>query len=170
MLILYFSETDSDDSINAPNPKSSPQKKTSLPKKKSALSKKSISKIEVKHKPQIQPSTSATCDNLLVPSTSKDNSIFEQVETSPDLSVQEVKLESVQEVIVPVIVPDQTGYASAAQPEIGSQEPEVGYYNFSFELLKSFSERFQGQVSIDGLLMSPLKLFPVKLFWNFSFS
>ena len=75
--------------------------------------------------------------------------------------VKEVKLETVQEVVVPVIVqaPDYTGYASAAPPEVSAQQPEVGYYNFSLELLKSLSERFKGQVSIDGLLMSPLKKF-----------
>ena len=88
--------------------------------------------------------------------------LSEQIQISPaKLSQeQEVKLATVQEVVVPVIVqaPDYTGYASAVPPEV-AQQPEVGYYNFSLELLKSFSERFKGQVSIDGLLMSPLKNF-----------
>ena len=85
-----------------------------------------------------------------------------QIVNPANLSLKEVKLETVQEVVVPVIVqaPDYTGYASAAPPEVSAQPPEVGYYNFSLELLKSFSERFKGQVSIDGLLMSPLKKFP----------
>ena len=93
-----------------------------------------------------------------------------QIVNSANLSqVQEVKLETVQEVVVPVIVqaPDYTGYASAAPPEVSAQQPEVGYYNFSLELLKSFSERFKGQVSIDGLLMSPLKNFPGFIFLQF---
>ena len=88
-----------------------------------------------------------------------------QIVNSANLSLKEVKLETVQEVVVPVIVqaPDYTGYASAAPPE-------VGYYNFSLELLRSFSERFKGQVSIDGLLMSPLKKFPEFIFFCNSFS
>ena len=66
--------------------------------------------------------------------------------------VQEVKLEDIQEAVVPVVVqaPDHHGYV--AEPE---EPEEQGYYNFSLELLKSFTERFKGQVSIDGLLMSP---------------
>ena len=79
-----------------------------------------------------------------------------QEQTSLDMSVQEVKLESVQEVVVPVVVqaPDHQGY-SAVPSTSGSglagsdPQPEEGYYNFSLELLKSFSERFKGQSSIN---------------------
>ena len=70
-----------------------------------------------------------------------------QIVNPANLSLKEVKLETVQEVVVPVIVqaPDYTGYASAAPPEV-AQQPEVGYYNFSLELLKSFSERLNCKI------------------------
>ena len=75
-----------------------------------------------------------------------------------------MKLESVQEVVVPVVVqaPDHQLYSAvpstSGSGQAGSDpQPEEGYYNFSLELLKSFTERFKGQVSIDGLLMLPVK-------------
>ena len=160
---LYFSESGSDDSVNTPNPKSSPRKKSVLTKKKkTALPKKQ--KVEVDYELKVQPSTSTSDNTLIVPHSSENCSEQIQIVNPANLSLKEVKLETVQEVVVPVIVqaPDYTGYASAAPPE-------VGYYNFSLELLKSFSERFQGQVSIDGLLMSPLKNFPGFIFLQFIF-
>ena len=163
---LYFSETGSDDSVNTPDPKSSPRKKSALTKKKkSTLPKKQKPKVEVDYELKVQPSTSTSDNTLIVPHSSENCSEQIQIVNPANLSqVKEVKLETVQEVVVPVIVqaPDYTGYASAAPPE-------VGYYNFSLELLKSFSERFKGQVSIDGLLMSPLKKFPEFFFLQFIF-
>ena len=170
LYFLYFSETGSDDSVNTPDPKSSPQKKSALTKKKkSTLPKKQKPKVEVDYELKVQPSTS-TSDNTLIVPYSENCSEQIQIVSPANLSVKEVKLETVQEVVVPVIVqaPDYTGYASVAPLEV-AQQPEVGYYNFSLELLKSFSERFQGQVSIDGLLMSPLKKFPGFIFLQFIF-
>jgi hypothetical protein len=168
----YYSVTGSDDCVNTLDPKSSPQKKSALTKKKkSALPKKQKPKVEVDYELQVQSSTS-TCDNstLIVPYSENCSEQIQIVSPANLSQVQEVKLEAVQEVVVPVIVqaPDYTGYASAAPPDV-SQQPEVGYYNFSLELLKSFSERFQGRVSIDGLLMSPLKKFPGFIFLQFIF-
>ena len=149
--------------MNTPDPKSSPRKKSAqTKKKKSTLPKKQKPKVEVDYELKVQPSTSTSDNTLIVPYSSEKLSEQIQIVNPANLSqVKEVKLETVQEVVVPVIVqaPDYTGYASAAPPEV-AQQPEVGYYNFSLELLKSFSERFKGQVSIDGLLMSPLKKFP----------
>ena len=155
--------------MNTPDPKSSPRKKSALTKKKkSALPKKQKPKVE--YEIQAQPSTSTSDNTLIVPNSSENFSEQIQIVNPANLSLKEVKLETVQEVVVPVIVqaPDYTGYASAAPPEV-AQQPEVGYYNFSLELLKSFSERFQGQVSIDGLLMSPLRKFFLDLFFCNSF-
>ena len=157
--------------MNTPDPKSSPRKKSALTKKKkSTLPKKQKPKVEVDYELKVQPSTSTSDNTLIVPHSSENCSEQIQILNPANLSLKEVKLETVQEVVVPVIVqaPDYTGYASAAPPEV-AQQPEVGYYNFSLELLKSFSERFQGQVSIDGLLMSPLKKFPGFIFLQFIF-
>ena len=151
--------------MNTPDPKSSPRKKSALTKKKkSTLPKKQKPKVEVNYELKVQPSTSTSDNTLIVPHSSENCSEQIQIVNPANLSLKEVKLETVQEVVVPVIVqaPDYTGYASAAPPE-------VGYYNFSLELLKSFSERFKGQVSIDGLLMSPLKIFPGFLFFFLQF-
>ena len=158
--------------MNTPDPKSSPRKKSALTKKKkSTLPKKQKPKVEVDYELKVQPSTSTSDNTLIVPHSSENCSEQIQIVNPANLSqVKEVKLETVQEVVVPVIVqaPDYTGYASAAPPEV-AQQTEVGYYNFSLELLKSFSERFKGQVSIDGLLMSPLKKFPGFIFLQFIF-
>ena len=63
-MFLYFSETGSDDSVNTPNPKSSPRKKSVLTKKKkTALPKKQNPKVEVDYELKVQPSTS-TSDNI----------------------------------------------------------------------------------------------------------
>jgi hypothetical protein len=156
--------------VNTPDPKSRPRKKSALTKKKkSALPKKQKPKVEVDYELKVQPSTSTSDNTLIVPYLENCSEQIQIVNSANLSQVKEVKLETVQEVVVPVIVqaPDYTGYASAAPPEV-AQQPEVGYYNFSLELLKSFSERFKGQVSIDGLLMSPLKNFPGFIFLQFS--
>ena len=156
-LLSIYSETDSDDSVNAPDSKRSQFDKSNLPKKKSPVKKKST-KVKVEFKPK--PSTSQS-DSYLVPFQS-DNTVQDQ--TSLDIPVQEVKLESVQEVVVPVVVqaPDHQGYSAVPSTPVSQEysavpstsagndpQPEVGYYNFSLELLKSFSERFKGQSSIN---------------------
>ena len=95
------------------------------------------------------------------------------------MSIQEVKLESVQEVVVPVVVqaPDHQLYSAvpstSGSGQAGSDpQPEEGYYNFSLELLKSFSERFKGQSSINRWIIDvtiEIFLFPVNnflLFYN----
>ena len=99
--------------------------------------------MKIEFKPKASTST-AVIDPIIVPS---ENIVEKEI-------VQEVKLEDIQAAVVPVVVqaPDHHGYV--AEPE---EPEEQGYYNFSLELLKSFTERFKGQVSIDGLLMSPLK-------------
>ena len=49
-----------------------------------------------------------------------------------------------------VSAPDHFGYCTVT-PDVEITE---GFYNFSAAQLKAFSERFKGQESIDGLLMS----------------
>ena len=150
IFLSFYSETDSDDSVNGSESQVNPKlRKSPSTKTKSASPKKSPNKVKVEFKPQA--STSTTVINpTIVPS---ENIVQKEI-------VQEVKLEDVQEVVAPVVVqaPDHQGYT-----ETQSQPEEKGYYNFSLELLKSFTERFKGQVSIDGLLMSPLKFFKISI-------
>ena len=65
---------------------------------------------------------------------------------------QDLQNISLEFLILPsqVSAPDHFGYCTVT-PDV---EVTEGFYNFSAAQLKAFSERFKGQESIDGLLMS----------------
>ena len=60
-----------------------------------------------------------------------------------------------------VNAPDHFGYCELQTP---SAEVTEGFYNFTAEQLKAFSERFKGQESIDGLFELLLEVFTFRLF------
>ena len=128
----YYSETDSDDGNSDHNFKGRTFEEYELFREQKNKIKVGISK---------QPAF--ITDSQIVPVPSFDNNTVQE-QNSLEMPVKKLKLEVLSKFLVTNNVKDQNDF-SLVYAEEKVAKPEIKYFNFSLEQMKSFSQRFQGK-------------------------
>ena len=134
----YCSETDSDDSNSDLDFKGKTFEEYELFKEQ-----KDNIKARIKTDIQISKKSAFITDSQIVPVQLHDNNTVQE-QKSLEMPVKKLKLEVLSKSLVTNNVKDQNDF-SLAYAEEKIAKPEIKYFNFSLEQMKSFSQRFQGK-------------------------
>ena len=91
----------------------------------------------------IAKQSASVTDSQIVPVPSFDNNSLQE-QNSLEMPVKKLKLEVLSKFLVTNNVKDQNDF-SLAYAEEKVAKPEIKYFNFSLDQMKSFSQRFQGK-------------------------
>ena len=132
----YCSETDSDSDLDF--------KGRTFEEYELFREQKNNMKAGIKTEIQISKNSAFITDSQIVPVQLHDNNTVQEEQKSLEMPVKKLKLEVLSKFLVTNNVKDQNDF-SLAYAEEKVAKPEIKYFNFSLDQMKSFSQRFQGK-------------------------